>query len=403
MQSITLMAAVCWLINGLHATHDLGPSSRKLIEASFPRIPFHELDDNNTIYRPRRLPSIQDDAFDGPRHPLLDVDDDRRDLPAIEFGTAPRDHPYEVPLNDGYFAAANRGFMFLRHITHDLQCPAPMLLGAWLDEIAFEYLVGASFIHHMTTVYATGIFSKPHPNRTRTKVIRPTYVPTEEEVGEIFFEIGPRGHEVIDPATDVIPVTPGAITAVTWRARLTGLYRQTWPDIMGLTPNPRRGKPPYSRLTEPERQAATEASFSSSNLALSLTSAVWKQNPVEADWQRVFDYLFPRAPYMLSQGAQNFAQSRYFILWTHFLTFNDQETIDRARDLIYRRIRSKVAWMPSSEIDRVWRSTGTHFGGKQHSPNIGPREPAPKVICSDPYWDEAEVRHNSFFVLLVAR
>jgi hypothetical protein len=390
MPALLLVAGCCWLLNALHATPDLGSSSRQLLCAILPHIPRDEATDDVLIMRIGRRTATGEEVVGQRRRFLYNVEVDRDDRPPIEHGNGFQPYPEpEFGATTDTVVACLHGMIWTREFLHDLLHSVPQMAPSpdgYIDAKSFEYLWGARFADYALRAVSIGSF-KIHKNRTRTKVVQPTYVPTPQEEHELLFDLGERGRAYIQPSAN--PFGIDTLENETWNERLTRIYRQWISDIIRMMPNQRgQQNPTHSKLSVTAREQPTEALFLVDNIALIVRKAHWRIRDAK-QLKIVTDRLFPKVPTPRPRD-QNYKNARYYFMWNHFLANNTATIGLRAQELIAARL-STLRWLPLVPSDRIWLTGRKHFPGKQSSPNIGTNDIAPSLLCVAPVWEEPAV------------
>jgi hypothetical protein len=392
MDSLTLLAGCVWLMNSLHATPDVGRSSRNLIDALFPHVEHARSHDKNQIYQVRRRggDADEDDNSEDGRDAI--GGEDRIDLDALAMRVGPLGASYPPPParpRSGTVPAAEYGMFFTRPIQFDPNYPVFVLerspLGH-LDSRAFAYFFGTNYQTFAAILFEGTLSAKPNPLRSRN-CARPRMgnlpvVPDEA----LTFDIPGIGTELIDRRSDwsvtAADFQSGDIPAssVTVNQRVHALYHRMFIDIMLNAPNHRNlGEPSYCLIDEEGRMQMGEHSFAEPNLALFFEVAQWK-DAKDKDWRIIWNHVFPLTDKPRAKSCQGFLRAPYYKMWMHLVRTYSQETIGTIREIMFKRFRETVVWFPWCKSDRIWKSDKKGFPNRKTSPGLN--IPAPHFLTN---------------------
>lgn len=399
LRAVTLLAAVTWLTNCLHATPDTGPSSRQLLSVVLPLVRREEIEDRVMPFRISR----RDRVFG--LEPDEGFEDENRMTPAeaVEGGGAFRDShsPGPYPFNPGpadnqtedLVPAYLRGYMFLKGLIFDENHDVPMMPSGfgYLSEKTFKYMYGSDFSSFQSFVYRRDLFTKANPARNRNRVVQPVFVPPAGTVVPTIFDL-PDGDLTLPDVTfgsiagddeGDDESDSGDVERVTRNAFVSKIYHQILVDCIATSPNPkRRGEAAYCYVRKEHIEEVDETIFKDRNMAKYFRAARMKV-ATPAEWKTAFNHLLPPpgSPPKV-KTAQNYPMSPYYtLLWPHYIAHVPAEDALAARKAINKRL-SKLAWIPWAKSDRIWEVSSKRNRDTTRSPGLDETMPAPHILCT---------------------
>ncbi|TFK58657.1 hypothetical protein BDN72DRAFT_950632, partial [Pluteus cervinus] len=389
--ALLLTAAIAWLLNSLHATPDLGASSRELLTSILPRI------SRNDVH-----PSLL--AFGSLVQRNRDHDSDSSDADADEDNRVPRRSAYPgFPF----------GAIFIPTLRLGPKYPVPRITTT-ADELegsSVSYFFGVNLATIQQRLVTSSAIAPSNPNRTRNKV-RATQPITISVDAPSLFHLNNQGYRLPSPARDEgsdpsdIEIDDddeedtnqnrsSAVEEIIFHSRdvdqiLNLLWGQFLHDLLAKAPNPSDAfKASYCTLSEAERSAVDESAFKSTTLSNYFGICRWKVGSTK-DWNRTFDHLWLAiGKQKAGKYVQNYPSARYFQWWQRIKSDREQdtETLVKMRTAIKKRF-DKLFWMPYAQADRIWN---TKFAVTLHtSPGLTPDNLAPQIIVkhSGVQWDD---------------
>jgi hypothetical protein len=356
-EALLLTAACVWLMNGLHARPDDGPSSRCLMMAVLPVTEYEGDDDQSLMF----CSHGQEDG----------EDDDGSDWPSLPY------NPY--------------GAVFLRCIKL-VQVPRMRVGGPCLSPKVFKHLFGKSedAIGHQYN--RVGILSREEylerrvanrSMRTATYIPEPgTPPPVLFRLQELHFKLPPP---IVDGGSDVEDEEETGGQAFNIDEEITQLYRQFLIDVMQKVPSPKgMDKTPYCILDLTARLRATEDVYNNPRLP-ELWNACQYKRADETLYKMAFEHLFPPQGHLTSPKVQNYLQSQYYRKWKDICARYDPLLVQTIRHDIRRRV-FRLAWIPHACQDRIWATK--HLNGfKQYPPTADMDDSAPRILIrKNPEW-----------------
>lgn len=360
---LLLIIAVVWLVNSLNSRHEDNSAGRDLMNAILPCIDRVDADARTLAYNTRL--NVRDD------------DDARSTVPYNPFGMVffrrivlPTDRS-----NNPVYAPRFRS-------------------GREVRENTFQHFFGKPVENIRELILPVGIFGREAIPKTRVVTNKAKITPDislDNNPLPVLFNLARKGHTLphanardgsdMESSDGDDDNDNGNIDE--W---MTKIWRQFLLDIIMKSPN-RKGQlnPSYCRLTRAQKLLVTEDTFCNSNLAV-----VWDACQVKvgdtADWDRVFDHLWPDAGHQCV-NTQGYAQSRYYVKWKETIAgIRNRQTIAAMRKAFRRRLR-KFSWIPHAQADKLWVSNAKSSGFSRYPE--GSEGPAPRILTwHTPVWIE---------------
>ncbi|RXW17373.1 hypothetical protein EST38_g8477 [Candolleomyces aberdarensis] len=413
--SILLLAGAAWLTNCLHATPDVGPSSRNLLKAILPHLPKENISEHMKPFPIARTDPLHRQLFgndpDG-------GDNDEDPVPDAEFRGALRmrsppvpfpHNPPELENNDDQGRETAPcypyGYFFLRTVRFDAEHPTPGMERSphsRIPEKTFEHFYGAPYTALLDFAYNGSLAVKSHPSRSSNKINQPVYHPPPEQPIPILFTLSIGDQLVPENDWDYNPLADDMDEdrpreRVTWNYRLSQIWTQCMLDAMATVPNPQGATEPcYCILSKSARQEITEKIFADMNIGRYFNKARWKVGSPK-DHKYAFDNLFLEKGRLKAGQIQNFNSCSYYKMWNHFRENNTKEVTEEARKLLRKRFDKKIFWFPWVKNDRIWLTTKDKDGKFKKTPGLGDGEPSPVFLTKanlrwnpEPRQDESE-------------
>ncbi|KAJ3517569.1 hypothetical protein NMY22_g13939 [Coprinellus aureogranulatus] len=410
LRAVTLLAAIVWLTNSLHATPDTGPSSRQLLSVVLPLVPRDEISEGSMPYRIARRDRQQldgDMGFD--EHNRMDPEEAATAGGAFanQRGSTPEIVAYPFPQradrDEDLVPAYLYGHIFLNGISFDAEHPAPIMAGGngFLSERTFKYMYGADFGAFRNFVFSRETFVASNPRRSRNRVRQLAYIPPEDDPIPNYIKVR-NGDQTIpgmgfgDAAGDSDDEDAGERVSVDDFS--SKLFHQLLIDLFSVAPNKRdRNKGCHCRVRREEAHLVTEAYFKDKNLAKYFKRAHIKRAS-DAEWTTMLYHLLPpRDAPPKSRSSQNYGKCAYYSMWDHLKRNVAHQVFDAVREEIQKRI-FKFQWMPWAQSDKIWLSKGDKNSRSPWtpSPRLEKGKPAPFVICRGAWqWDMSSVTVRS--------
>jgi hypothetical protein len=367
-ESLLLTAACVWLINGLHARPDDGPSSRELMKAVLP-ITEDEDDDLCLAYAPRNGQGGGDDDSEGD-----------------EFDWGTPYNPY--------------GAIFIRRLMAKTSINVPRLRrgGPFISPAAFEYWFKASEpeIHHK--YFSVGILPREqpiNPDRPSTRAkCTPTYITRSGTPEPVIFHLAEEGYRLPTPEIDDGSDNEGFAADETLGSgdinkETTRIWRQFLADVVNKAPNPKKaGLPSYCKLPQSQRNSVKESFFKSRNLSDEWNACQWRVAG-KREWNRAFDNMFPPLGHQTHGRAQTYRHCQYYLIWKEICALGQQESVEAMRGSLRKRLFS-LAWIPDAAQDKMWPTAAMGNRFERYPPNS--KGPAPRILLQKrPTWDDLVV------------
>ncbi|PPQ87150.1 hypothetical protein CVT26_008704, partial [Gymnopilus dilepis] len=385
--ALMLVAALVWLVNGLHATPDKGANSKRLMDVALPHISRLNANPDLLAYG---TPTKDDDVASD-----WSTDD--------EFNMPANRRRVEGETSPGYA----QGMVFLRRICCGEKNPVPRLVnsGATLHPKAFKYFFGGDKDIVMQDLVSDEVARPSNPDRVSNKKKHtPIYFDHAEDDAEqdapptLLFHLRNQGFQLLPKVSDEGEDVQGDDDFTTddlckddIDEALTEVYHQFILDITSKAPNEHgAGNPSYLSLDVNARRHVTEKTYMEQNLACYFRDCQWKIAS-KLEWTEIFDRLWPRKGFTLTaNNIQNFRQSRYYCYWRAMLKRSQESTANRMRVELKKKF-DDFYFMPWAHSDRIWKSR--YKGSFTKSSGIDPKKACPLVaICpgkGPPTWNPA--------------
>ncbi|PPQ80694.1 hypothetical protein CVT26_006697 [Gymnopilus dilepis] len=349
--ALLLVAALVWLVNGLHSTPDKGANSKRLMDAVIPHISRVNADPDILAYG---TPTKDDDvASDWST-------DDEALMPAnrrrVEGETAP-----------GF----PKGMVFLRRICCGPANPVPRFhnSASVLHPKAFKFFFKAGEDEVRQGLASDEAVRPSNPDRVRNKTKHtPLYVEVEDvEMEEaaplLLFHLHDEGFSLLPKPSDEGEDVQGDdefsvddICKDNIDEALTEVYHQFICDITAKAPNQSgAGSPSYLALDAKARRLVTEDTYKDRNLAAYFRDCQWKV-ATKKEWNDIFEKLWPPKGFTLTAThTQNYKQARYYLYWRAMLKRSEETTANRMRMVLKQKFDT-FYFMPWAHSDRIWKS-----------------------------------------------
>ena len=373
-EALLLTAACVWLVNGLHARPDDGPSSRSLMKAV---LPLTDDDDHLVLAHIPRGRRVGGDDDDG-------ADENESDSEEFDAGTPC--YPY--------------GAIFLRRIMvgNIESIPVPRMRGQsgspFLSPAAFQYLFKKSEEEIQQEYSTVGILpsnatrSKRPSNKARCTPTYATQVTHDGAPEPALFDLAERGYRLPPPPVDdgsdnesEVDPGDGAFGSRGINQDITRLWRQFLVDVLHKSPNPRgAGSESYCKLTPAQRLEVQEDVYKSTDLSQVWNACQWRVAR-NNEWERAFGHLFPPVGHETPGNVQNYRQCLYYRYWKQALDDADKDSAEAIRQSIKDRV-SGLAWLPDAAQDKMWPTSVAGRGRFNRYPP-GSTGPAPRIILRE--------------------
>ncbi|KAF8881146.1 hypothetical protein CPB84DRAFT_1687319 [Gymnopilus junonius] len=382
--ALTLMAALVWLLNGLHSAPDKGANSKRLMDVSLPHVDRHNADPDILAYG---TPTKDNDL----------ASDMSTDEEALLPANARRRDGETLP-------AHSRGIVFLRRICVSRDHPVPRFWNgaSMLHPKAFRYFFGSTQADIEADLLANDVCRPSNPDRITNKTKRtPLYVNYEavEEDPDVIFHLRDEGFELspkqVDHGEDLQQETadfdPEILIKDDIDEALTEVYNQFILDITAKAPNSSgANNPSHLSLDTEARRFVTEETYKNRNLAAYFRDCQWKITTPK-EWREIFDRLWPDKGFTLTGNSlQNYKQVSYYKYWRAMLYRAHEETVFRMKAELKKKF-DDFYFMPYVLSDRIWKSMYKPSFTK--SSGVDRRVPCPLVaICPGkgaPEWIES--------------
>lgn len=389
--ALLLTAAISWLLNGLHSTPDLGPSSRELLTAVLPRA-------RRTDVEPDQLPypiSLRVDAMEG-------VEEDEEYQEGI-VTSIPED-----PEDEEELESEARGDTLVPYVPYGVYQLRELRIGAPVPRFknrrfeftdrTFRFMFGEDRAE-LRLRFARSQTSIPRDpdrfhNRTRQRLIE---LPEEGE--SLNFSLEAQGHEfeppIRDDGSDMEVEDSDEEEGDPLGSGIDNELERTWRqfliDCIQLTPNRKPANMgPYCIIPRSERDSTTIATYQNINLCDIFDEVQWRVS-AKGEWSKVFYFLFPPKGVVKLGKIQNYPKCAYYAQWEGMTKRMSEETAKAARGAM-RKMFNTMEWAPYAGCDRIWftRSLPSQF---THSGTNGGGA-APQVIMRNkkPTWNPARPR-----------
>ena len=405
--AVTLLMAIVWLTNSLHATPDTGPSSRQLLSAVLPHRPLVGMPEVTMPYRlagtrPHSNDRVEDEGDDDEdrevandivrrpstrRFPALEEDEESDEDDEDEGAVAVRTGP-SIPF----------GLVFLREVIWTKNSRIPLFSSAqfsMLKETVFEYFSGMAWGDFVDKIY-TGVLFKPRSiTRTRTNTKQRPVVPEEGKEIPVVFALK-NGHKKIPKPEwkggDIVRRETEEVEQVSRNEYLSLIYHQLFVDAICLSPSPRGGGGSYTKIDVAHRSKVTVEVFKDRNpgRAFHLAHMRWGS---DKDWTFALSHIIPPQGKLKMESSQNYPQCAYYRMWGHFISsIRSTTAVSEAREAFVAKFLSEVSWFAWAKAERLWESSGKPYKESTHSPGLKADAPGPwLLIRCGCFWKEDEV------------
>jgi len=326
-----LIAALVWLVNGLHARPDDRNYARNLVTASLPHTARVNIDESVVLW---------------PTRTDIDVD-----------GNGPIS--CTVPW-------VSNGLVFFRDLRIPPIVPMPRFTASHLclSDSAFEFYFGKDMDPDTVRrqVRPMGIVRRDDIPSTRVGGSRARITPRSLEdedpqpitnLAGLGFRLAPMN---VDDGSDLEDGFEPEPQTLDPDIRLAKILRQFWIDLVVKSPNPRSAiEPSYLKLTREERLGADQDLFMRTDLP-ELFSCFYHRRAQKEDWKRAFDHLFPPKGHTLAgKNIQNYPSCRYYTEWKELVALQHNETVLAMRFEL-KKVFNKLKWIPEPSQDKIWTS-----------------------------------------------
>ena len=405
--AVTLLMAIVWLTNSLHATPDTGPSSRQLLSAVLPHRPLVGMPEVTMPYRlagtrPHSNDRVEDEGDDDEdrevandivrrpstrRFPALEEDEESDEDDEDEGAVAVRTGP-SIPF----------GLVFLREVIWTKNSRIPLFSSAqfsMLKETVFEYFSGMAWGDFVDKIY-TGVLFKPRSiTRTRTNTKQRPVVPEEGKEIPVVFALK-NGHKKIPKPEwkggDIVRRETEEVEQVSRNEYLSLIYHQLFVDAICLSPSPRGGGGSYTKIDVAHRSKVTVEVFKDRNpgRAFHLAHMRWGS---DKDWTFALSHIIPPQGKLKMESSQNYPQCAYYRMWGHFISsIRSTTAVSEAREAFVAKFLSEVSWFAWAKAERLWESSGKPYKESTHSPGLKADAPGPwLLIRGGCIWKDDEV------------
>jgi len=361
-ETMLLLAALVWLVNGLHARPDDRNFARNLITASLPHTGRANIDETVVLW---------------PTRTDIDVDGD---------GPISCTVPW-----------VSNGLVFFRDLRIPPNVPMPRFTASpwYLSDSAFKFYFGKDMDPDTIRrrLRPMGIIRRDDIPSTRVGGNRARITPpSHEDDPQPITNLAGKGFLLapmnIDDGSDLDDGFESEPQTLDPDMRLAKILRQFWLDLVVKSPNPRSAiEPSYLKLTKEERLAGDQDIFMRTDLP-ELFSRFYHRRAQKEDWQRAFDLLFPPKGHNLAgKNIQNYLSCRYYMDWKELVAYQHNETVLALRFEL-KKVFKQLKWIPEPSQDRIWTSKVPRSNRYGAFP-AGLERAAPILLIKfNPEWDE---------------
>ncbi len=372
-EAMLLLAALVWLVNGLHSRPDDRNHARNLVTAALPHLSRAVIDETVVLW-----PTKANNDDEGPRD---DDDDDNDDGPPSST----------VPC-------ASYGLVFFCNMRIPPAVPIPRLeVSPWrLSDEAFLFFFKKDPETMRRQIQPIGIINPEDLPATRIGGNRKKITPRcmEDEHIEPRTNLAQQGFQLVawtkDDGSDLEDAFDQQPEVLHPDLRLAKIINQFWKDLVVKSPNPKSPmEPSYLKLSREERMETDCDLFKRKDIP-QLFTCFYYRRAAEKDWSEAFNRLFPQKNHQLAgKSIQHYKSCTYYRDWKALIALQNQETVNAMRFGLKKEIY-KLNWLPEPSVDRIWTSKRPRSDKYRVFPpdHTGP---APIILIKfDPIWAEAQ-------------
>jgi hypothetical protein len=342
-ETICLIPALVWLVNGLHSRPDDRNHARNLVHCCLPHTDHSNTTDMTTLWPYR--------TSDGSFAYTYEEEDENH-------------HNFEHSLTH----VIAHGIVFFKSLKLPPHVPMPRLPSGYftLSKPAFCFYFGKDMnpARVRQLMKPIGIAIGDLPTRITGNRSRITPRQLEEAVpGEtdLVINLTSLGVTLESQAVDEGEDRHEAAfleesSTLDPDARVTNILRQFYMDVAFKSPNPRGAtEASYLLLTKDERGKAGRELYLRTDLQ-NIFQCFYYVRGTLRDFEKAFDYLFPPKNHVLAgKQVQNYKTCRYYTDWKELTSYQSTQTVDAMRYAL-RREFNRLQWIPEPAQDKVWVS-----------------------------------------------
>ncbi|TFK17448.1 hypothetical protein FA15DRAFT_734940 [Coprinopsis marcescibilis] len=394
--ALHLTAMTAWMVNSIHSTPDLGPSSRELLEVTLPRVRRDHAVRSNLLY-PIKIVNPEEEEESGSDDSMASVygseSGGRQSTPAIHNGIQRARgnvgiaEPTSLARGTDLVPHAPYGIIFLRQFRNKVPPPPiPRFEDKrfFLSDKSFKFLFNQTREQLILDLEGSRIVKPSNPSRLRNKVrqpIRPAPTP-ENFVG---FNLEQEGM-----ALDPIPHDDGSdLSEGEWvvpevevprlDTEVEKLWNQFLFDMINTSPNRKNAKDdPYCLMKKEELDAVDISIYQNLYLGEIFDDVQWCVG-TKKEWRAVFDNLFPAKGVEKVGKLQNYHKTVYYPMWTLLTSSRMDAVVAEATRTALWKVFKTLKWAPFAESMRIW-GTRSDRGGFSKNSGRPAKEAAPRII-----------------------